>query len=732
MRFYVPEWDDAVDADYDFVHDEHSEIDRSERELSYIWDIFDYDTTPIDGVLISREQVEESDTKFARLTKFGVYNDPVLNIPEWLPTISDCGAWGYKSLPFPPYGNKEMLDFYETLEVTTGVTIDHLILGSEHKDRLYLNKTALGENVRKGDLPDELTEDIEVMVDEWPEKWPPYVKDEEPSIYDQSSVEQFEDGAFEGSKREVLSRLRDDPRAVYREDDMQYRFDLTMRNAEEMKRHYDAGDYPFRLMVAIQGWDPQSYGVSATHALELGYNYLGIGGVAGSPASAVKRITAEVGNIIKAHERKHNTRIDTHVFGFAKTDAFDAVGTTGMTSFDSASMLRAAWTGGDNYHIDDQRRYDAIRVRFGSNRDSLSEAIEKALRGQELLWSLRAYGKQESIGDAIKEWHEIAVAALEGLPSYIREKRHDDGYDVDYVREVEEFCRDDYQYGRALRANFSRKFRRKLVKLFRDDHPDDPIPLETYDELVQVAKNVFEGNFPRMLKQVRERESNDDEVGAFGQIWPLVEDYANWIGDDGYLQEYEATLRSRPWDECDCPICEEHGIEVAIFRANNRNRRRGFHNTHRFYQQFDNALPKTLVVTPVSANMIGNGTVENALQTHRGDFWSAVHDLPISEIGAISANGFHEWWEETPPVVSLDPDKLVKSLSEKCSRYENLHVYCPDGRVPGTLQATVEDGGCSVAIHDSPTELRAAVLDSFGYPSDYVPDCHVQKGLMEF
>ena len=26
------------------------------------------------------------------------------------------------------------------------------------------------------------------------------------------------------------------------------------------------------------------------------------------------------------------------------------------------------------------------------------------------------------------------------------------------------------------------------------------------------------------------------------------------------------------------------GVEVAIFRGNNRNRRRGFHNTHVFYQ----------------------------------------------------------------------------------------------------------------------------------------------------
>ena len=41
---------------------------------------------------------------------------------------------------------------------------------------------------------------------------------------------------------------------------------------------------------------------------------------------------------------------------------------------------------------------------------------------------------------------------------------------------------------------------------------------------------------------------------------------------------YRDLLRARPWDKCPCPICKELGVEVAIFRGNNRNRRRGFHN----------------------------------------------------------------------------------------------------------------------------------------------------------
>lgn len=48
---------------------------------------------------------------------------------------------------------------------------------------------------------------------------------------------------------------------------------------------------------------------------------------------------------------------------------------------------------------------------------------------------------------------------------------------------------------------------------------------------------------------------------------------------------YRATLSECPWRSCGCAICRAIGIEVIIFRGNNRNRRRGFHNTWQLYQQ---------------------------------------------------------------------------------------------------------------------------------------------------
>lgn len=50
------------------------------------------------------------------------------------------------------------------------------------------------------------------------------------------------------------------------------------------------------------------------------------------------------------------------------------------------------------------------------------------------------------------------------------------------------------------------------------------------------------------------------------------------------------TLEAMPWKSCPCDICREVGVEVIIFRGNNRNRRRGFHNTWVWYRLLQRVL----------------------------------------------------------------------------------------------------------------------------------------------
>lgn len=726
MKFYVPEWDDAVDAHYDFVHDELSTLEKSDRERNFIWDIFDRATLPIDGVLISREQVEDSPKKSERLTSYGVYEDPALSIPDWLPTISDCGAWGYKSLPFPPYSNRGMLEFYESLDVDVGVTIDHLVLGSgKEQGRLYLDKRAFDSDFAEDDLPETLTEQVDVMVDEWPTNWPEFVDEYEPSITDREIVESFDESDFSGPVSAVLHRLKDDPRAVYRKDDKEFRYELTLNNARDMRDLYDEGEWSFRLMAAFQGWDPQSYADAVSDILEMDYQYVGIGGVAGSSTNTVRDIVSEVGAVITDYQRSHQTRIDAHVFGFAKPDAFETVGRSGMTSFDSASMLRSAWTGGKNYHLHSDEKYDAIRVRYPQPGDSLAVSIEKALMAQETLHALRAFDRGDSIASAIEDWYDSAMIALDSLPDFLEEHRHDQRYNRNRLRDVRGELREHFEHGRPLYASFGQDFRREIVGLLRDDDADSPVEFERYEDVIATAWDVLEP-FPRMAEAMHELET-DVEAGTFRHIWPVVEDYANsdLINDEGLLEGYRRTLRARPWERCDCPICAEHGIEVAIFRGNNRNRRRGFHNTRRFYDEFERDLPKMIAAVPADSGFFGRQRVEEYLKDEHEAFWTTVHDLPVIEIGVCDANGFYEWWEPSPGRVSLDPNGIDAVLNEKSTRYDSLFIFDEAGKI-GT------DRGSNAILADKPQEIRDRVLSRLGYGEDFAPANNVQISLGEF
>ena len=52
---------------------------------------------------------------------------------------------------------------------------------------------------------------------------------------------------------------------------------------------------------------------------------------------------------------------------------------------------------------------------------------------------------------------------------------------------------------------------------------------------------------------------------------------------EGLHTRYLETLRDRPWEQCGCEVCTKCGVEVVIFRASNRNKRRGIHNLKVYY-----------------------------------------------------------------------------------------------------------------------------------------------------
>lgn len=88
----------------------------------------------------------------------------------------------------------------------------------------------------------------------------------------------------------------------------------------------------------------------------------------------------------------------------------------------------------------------------------------------------------------------------------------------------------------------------------------------------------------RALKDLRAYAAHELPLKKAMETLVAYED--EFGGEKRYYSLFKETLRDRPWEKCPCVICKRLGIEVILLRGNNRNRRRGFHNTYVFFQQF--------------------------------------------------------------------------------------------------------------------------------------------------
>jgi hypothetical protein len=66
--------------------------------------------------------------------------------------------------------------------------------------------------------------------------------------------------------------------------------------------------------------------------------------------------------------------------------------------------------------------------------------------------------------------------------------------------------------------------------------------------------------------------------------------YQDFLGESRQRTDYEVTLAAQPWKSCRCEVCADAGIQVAIFRGTERNKRRGFHNLQVFNRRLQEEL----------------------------------------------------------------------------------------------------------------------------------------------
>jgi queuine/archaeosine tRNA-ribosyltransferase len=282
-----------------------------------------------------------------------------------------------------------------------------------------------------------------------------------------------------------------------------YRYDLTLENAQEFYDKHQAQGREWVPMAAVQGWNVDSYVQAAQECVAIGYDYLAVGGL-------VKSTTVEITSVLEAIRDAVANDIRIHALGVARFTSLSDFLRIGVTSVDSATYLRRAWTSRkDNFWTREQQVFSAIRV------PGPKRALRAAARKQ-------AKEQAEKRGMSSEEKETYIEEAIE---AHLNER-------LERAKEMEQEC---------------------FYKL------------RTYGARAANAPSVYD-------------------------LVDHLDRYQEYVGRNCLRKHYEATLRARPWEQCDCAICERAGIEVAIFRGNNRNRRRGFHNTRVFYDLLGQVL----------------------------------------------------------------------------------------------------------------------------------------------
>ena len=437
MLFFIPDWDDRVDPIYDFEKDEPTQNRNPYEHDAYHYEL--YGKLSCDGILVSKSVLEDNAQKKERVRKVGIHK--YMRLPHNVPVMGDCGAFNYITEHTPPYETGEILNYYQDLDFDIGVSIDHLIVpGILKRNRYYLFKKNEWYEINKEEF------------ERFEKETGSIVKKKRSNA---TQLQLFSDNIVLANEEYIDEKER------------KRRYDLTIENALLFIEGHRKGGLSFTPIGAAQGWDPDSYAKCVDEYQRMGYNYIALGGLVRSTTSEILSVLDAVSKV-----RKSDTRL--HVFGVARAEALERFINLGVSSVDSAGMLRQAWlSSSSNYYSPDMNHYTAIRI-------PLAEGKKKKVSTQEYEMLL----KKEAI-------------CLKSLRDYDRGK----------------------------------------------------ISLQKVLNKVMIY---------------------DDLMGGNGSL----------------KNKYKRTLTDKPWKKCPCRLCQDTGIDIVIFRRNNRNRRRGFHNTWVFYNKF--------------------------------------------------------------------------------------------------------------------------------------------------
>ncbi|MCE7737203.1 MAG: hypothetical protein GPJ54_20110 [Candidatus Heimdallarchaeota archaeon] len=235
-----------------------------------------------------------------------------------------------------------------------------------------------------------------------------------------------------------------------------------------------------------------------------------------------------------------------------KDYAFAAVGA--IQGWDSASYL-------DSLESAIDMGYTKIAIGGLARKPTTSiipilESMQDLIEGKNL-W-LHLFGVSRL--NAIRQFHKLGIRSFDSA-SALRQAWL--GKDRNYVD-------NNYNGYTALRIPFTTRAANRKFKPFIESGMYSTEDLEFQETILYtlLRKFEFEGF-----------ESEEEIIESFNQFTTQFDENA-----PDYSEDYRRTLRDKPWLKCECVVCQEIGMDVIIFRGNNRNRRRGFHNTYVFFK----------------------------------------------------------------------------------------------------------------------------------------------------
>lgn len=229
-----------------------------------------------------------------------------------------------------------------------------------------------------------------------------YADLDEPAFSPEQVCEFYTDVAFShgiSPDHIVFQCDQSNPSRAAVDEKTQYRYDLTLENAEKFLTLCHKEGEPFEPVGAVQGWSPKSMAEAATQLQRMGYRYLAIGGLVPLKAPEIHGVLQAIRKAIKP-----DTKL--HLLGFAKAESIHEFVRYHVSSFDSTSpLIRAFKDAKANYYLPapdgSLSYYAAIRIPQATVNSRLKNGAKSGAFSQEdllereekALGSLRAYDK---------------------------------------------------------------------------------------------------------------------------------------------------------------------------------------------------------------------------------------------------------------------------------------------------------------------------------------------------